>query len=78
MFHVKHQSVLDAGYRPYHSPVMTKRNVFWVLMLIWLIFGLIVPNMSGPFNPSWAHAGPVLLFLILCVLGWQTFGKPVD
>lgn len=70
-------AVLDGPYRPYHTPVMTKRNLFWLLMLLWLIFGLVVPNLGQP-HFTWASAGPVLLFLILAVLGWQTFGKPVD
>ncbi len=51
-------------------------TLFWVLMILWLIFGLFV------FWPSSAIGvvsyGPlgvnVLLWVLLALLGWKTFG----
>jgi hypothetical protein len=56
---------------------MSRKLLFWILMLLWLVFGLVVPNI-GQHQLGWAQAGPLLLFLILAVLGWQTFGKPIE
>lgn len=47
--------------------------VFWILMLFWLVFGLwqAWPNVQG-----WG-AGNLLLFILLLLLGWKTFGPPI-
>jgi hypothetical protein len=56
---------------------MTKGLLFWVLMIAWLIFGLWTywPATHG------GNYGPVgfntLLFVLLGLLGWQTFGAAV-
>lgn len=51
---------------------MTLGNAFWVLMLVWLIFG------------SWrcwpdrnVIGGNLLLFILLSLLGWHAFGAPI-
>lgn len=51
---------------------MTIAMLFWVLMIIWLVFGV------------WAywplakiHAPNFLLWFLLFLLGWGTFGWPV-
>jgi len=59
---------------------MQKGLLFWILMLIWLIFGLYV---SWPQSTSSAAGfGPVganlLLFLLIGLLGWREFGPPVQ
>lgn len=45
---------------------------FWVLMLIWLVFG---------FWSAWPNlraGGPnLLLFILLAILGWAQFGPPI-
>ncbi len=54
---------------------MTKRLCFWVLMLLWLIFGI-----------AWHFAlfagaifGLALIpFLLIGLLGWQVFGPPLQ
>lgn len=50
--------------------------VFWILMLIWLVFGFAwhwgaVPGTYGP----WGHS--LLLFVLLLLLGWAAFGPPI-
>ena len=52
---------------------MTIGLVFWILMLIWLVFGLWQswPNVQG-----WG-AGNLFLFILLLLLGWHSFGAPV-
>lgn len=42
--------------------------LFWILMLLSLIFG---------FGPWWPTGGRLLLFVLLALLGWKTFGPPL-
>jgi hypothetical protein len=57
---------------------MTRGLIFWVLMLIWFVFGVL--NLSGVAGP-YAHAvvvGSTLLdFILFVLLGWQVYGPPV-
>jgi hypothetical protein len=56
---------------------MTIGLIFWVLMLLWLVFGLWSnwPNIQGG---QWQPAGGnLLLFILLLLLGWAAFGAPV-
>jgi len=50
--------------------------MFWILMLLWLVFGLV-----WHFSPTFGTYGPLgstlLLFLLFLLLGWQVFGSPV-
>lgn len=50
---------------------------YWILMLLWLVFGL-----WGVFPISGANArtagGTLLLFILLVLLGWKTFGAPIQ
>lgn len=52
---------------------MTFAILYWILMLIWVIFGVWT---SWP-NKQLA-GGNVLLFVLLLILGWQLFGAPVQ
>ncbi len=53
---------------------MSKGLLFWIIMLIWLIFGLWV---SWP--PSMmAIGGSLMLFILLALLGWHCFGAPIQ
>lgn len=55
---------------------MTRGLLFWILMILWLIFS---------FYFYWPAAGtgylvlggPVLIFVLLALLGWQVFGAPI-
>lgn len=51
--------------------------VFWILMLIWLVFGSWgIWNAPGP--PGWPVLGSnLLLFVLLLLLGWHAFGPPI-
>lgn len=48
--------------------------IFWVLMLLWLVFGLW--DWYNP-DPRWARGHNVFLFILFLVLGWAVFGAPV-
>jgi len=51
---------------------MTLALCFWILMLIWLVWGVYTswPNLG-------AGGGNLLLFLLLLILGWAQFGAPI-
>jgi len=55
---------------------MTRGLVFWVLMLVWLVFGILwhVGVISGAYAPL---GSVVLLFILFALLGWQVFGPPI-
>jgi ABC-type polysaccharide/polyol phosphate export permease len=46
--------------------------LFWFLMLIWLIFGV---WRDWPNYPLAGHN--FLLFVVIGLLGWHTFGAPI-
>jgi len=49
---------------------------FYVLMLIWLVFGILshFGYVAGVYG---ATANAVLLFILFGLLGWQVFGPPL-
>ncbi len=48
---------------------------FWILMLLWLVLGI---WNNAPFTSGLRGlASPLLLFLLVLLLGWQTFGAPL-
>ncbi len=56
---------------------MTLGLLFWILMIIWLIFGWwkeYVPGQPYPFNRA---AGSMLEFVLFGILGWAAFGAPI-
>ena len=50
--------------------------IYWILMLFWLVFGVwrSWPRGAAP-NPA-GVGGDLLLFILLVLLGWKTFGAP--
>jgi hypothetical protein len=56
---------------------MSLQLLFWILMLIWLIFGLAYNGgyLVGPYGP-WGNT--ILLFILFLILGWQVFGQPIQ
>jgi hypothetical protein len=55
---------------------MTRGLAFWVLMIIWLVFGIVshfgvIPGAYG------VVGGVILLFILFALLGWQVFGPPL-
>lgn len=52
--------------------------IFWILMLIWLVFGLYRNYWAAPAPPNpYLVGGDLMLFILLLLLGWQTFGAPI-
>ncbi len=48
--------------------------LFWILMVLWLLFGLWSnrgPIQGGDWSPV---GGSLLLFILLFLLGWRVFG----
>lgn len=51
---------------------MTLGLAFWILMLLWLVFGL------WNWWPNYhLVGGNLLLFILLLLLGWHAFGPPI-
>ena len=53
--------------------------IYWILMLIWFVFGLLAGGPMGreyigPYN---GVISTVLLFILFLLLGWRVFGPPV-
>jgi hypothetical protein len=55
---------------------MTLGLAFWVLMLIWLVFGLLV-HFHVVVGAYGVIGGTLLLFVLFLLLGWQVFGPPL-
>jgi hypothetical protein len=55
---------------------MSRGTIFWVLMLIWAVFGLLVFGgfVGGPYG---AAGNRLLDFILFLLLGWSVFGPPV-
>jgi hypothetical protein len=55
---------------------MTLGLIYWILMLIWFVFGLLVhfTVVAGPYT---VVGNSLLLFVLFLILGWQVFGAPV-
>jgi hypothetical protein len=54
---------------------MTLGLAYWVLMLVWFVFGLLVHfGMVGTAGPI---GSVLLLFVLFLLLGWQVFGPPL-
>lgn len=49
---------------------------FWILMFIWLIFGL-AWHFSPAVSPFGLVGSSVLLFFLIGLLGWKVFGAPL-
>jgi len=51
---------------------MTFALAYWILMLVWLAFGIwsTWPNYKQ-------GGGNVVLFILLLLLGWKVFGPPL-
>lgn len=55
---------------------MTLGLAFWVLMLIWVVFGALVH--FGMVAGAYAVGTSTLLLIVLFgLLGWQVFGPPL-
>jgi hypothetical protein len=55
---------------------MTLGLCYWILMLIWLVWGILV-HFSYVSGGLAAGLNVVLLFILFLLLGWQVFGAPL-
>ena len=51
---------------------MTRSAIFWILMLLWLIFGIWTAWPS-----YYLVGGNVMLFFLIGLLGWQVYGAAI-
>jgi hypothetical protein len=51
---------------------MTMGLLFWILMLLWLLFGAWY-EWPNHYRVGWSF----MLFILLLILGWHSFGPPV-
>ena len=51
---------------------MTLGLAYWILMLVWLAFGIYTNRAALP-----AAGGDLLLFILLVLVGWRLFGAPI-
>jgi len=53
--------------------------IFWILMLLWLIFGAWQAwgTPPGPYSGWYPLGNTLLLFILFLLLGWHAFGPPV-
>lgn len=51
--------------------------LFWVLMILWLIFGFWASYVPGSPYPWNRGAGHFLTWVLLAILGWQVFGAAI-
>jgi hypothetical protein len=49
--------------------------IFWLLMILWVIFGLGYPFIVAAPDRRIVGGGNVLLFVLLLLLGLQVFGS---
>ena len=49
--------------------------IFWLLMILWLVFG--IWSFRGA-PPNWPFVGgSAFMFVLLFLLGWKVFGWPI-
>ena len=51
--------------------------LFWILMLFWLVYGWFYQSTPTTFGPYGWVGHSLLLFVLLGIVGWATFGAPV-
>jgi hypothetical protein len=54
---------------------MTFNVCFWVLMLVWAIFGYVTRANTNPRVTIGGNA--LLVFVLFVLLGWKVFGAPL-
>lgn len=56
---------------------MTLNVLFWVLMIVWLVFGFWLDYVPGQPYPFRRGAWTFLVWILLAIIGWQVFGPAV-
>jgi hypothetical protein len=52
--------------------------LFWILMILWLLFGFFWNRQEFSRGNYGFFGGNLLLFVLLVLIGWQTFGAPLQ
>ena len=52
--------------------------IFWLLMILWLLFGLYWNRADLRGGNYGLVGGNVMLFIVLFLLGWKVFGFPIQ
>lgn len=50
---------------------------FYILLLIWLVFGLVTFWPGSPYGHIALGGNSLLLFVLFLLLGWKVFGPPL-
>lgn len=56
---------------------MTLTLCFWILMLIWFVFGIASTGFGLYVGAHGPLINSVFLFILLLILGWRVFGAPL-
>jgi hypothetical protein len=59
---------------------MTIGLLFWILMIVWFVFGAYIRFGAGGAAQTgfpWPFAGDLLIFILLLILGIGVFGWPI-
>ena len=51
--------------------------MYWILMLVWLVFGIWIKWPNRQNEGVRTSGGGVMLFILLLILGWHVFGAPI-
>lgn len=57
---------------------MTIGFAFWLLMILWFVFGLYWNRANIAGGNYGVMSGNLLLFILLFLLGWKAFGFPIQ
>lgn len=57
---------------------MTIGFLFWLLMILWLLFGLYWDSGDLRAGNFGRVGGNLLLWILLFLLGWKVFGFPIQ
>jgi hypothetical protein len=52
--------------------------LYWILMLLWLVFGLWSGYIPGQAYSYRVLGGSILQFILFAVIGWKLFGPPIQ
>ena len=58
--------------------VMSMGMIFWLLMILWFIFGVLPSWPKGENANYWSFGGSILQFILFFLLGWKAFGFVVQ
>lgn len=51
---------------------------FWIIYIVWVLFGLYVGSSIAPTERRLYFGGGIVLLALLFLLGWQVFGFALE